>query len=114
MRTSTMAMRTSHTGSSTGIREATGSSTPAPSGRTPINARRIETRVDGKTRGMAPNLAAIVEAAAEVVTPDELAKLVAKVAAGERPRAYIGFEPSGTAHVGWMVCTDMVRRLSES
>ncbi|HET6398595.1 MAG TPA: tyrosine--tRNA ligase, partial [Candidatus Thermoplasmatota archaeon] len=31
-----------------------------------------------------------------------------------RPRAYIGFEPSGTAHVGWMVCTDMVRRLVDA
>ncbi|MEA3202847.1 MAG: tyrosyl-tRNA synthetase [Thermoplasmata archaeon] len=28
------------------------------------------------------------------------------------PKAYIGFEPSGTAHVGWMVCTDAIRRLS--
>ncbi len=54
----------------------------------------------------------IRDAAAEVVTDDELRALCARAAAGERPRAYIGFEPSGTAHVGWMVCTDMVRRLS--
>lgn len=54
----------------------------------------------------------IRDAAAEVVTEDELRALCAKAAAGERPRAYIGFEPSGTAHVGWMMCTDMVRRLT--
>lgn len=54
----------------------------------------------------------IREAAAEAVTDDELRALCAKAAAGERPKAYIGFEPSGTAHIGWMVCTDMVRRLT--
>lgn len=77
----------------------------------------------------------IRDAAAEVVSEDELRALCARavpfagkpptprpVAAGAeaggapssaaRPRAYIGFEPSGTAHVGWMVCTDMVRRLT--
>ena len=54
----------------------------------------------------------IRDAAVEAVTDDELKALVAKAAAGERPRAYIGFEPSGTAHIGWMVCTDMVRRLT--
>lgn len=51
-------------------------------------------------------------AAVEAVTDDELKALCAKAAAGGKPRAYIGFEPSGTAHVGWMVCTDMVRRLT--
>jgi tyrosyl-tRNA synthetase len=56
----------------------------------------------------------IREAAAEAVTDDELRALCAKAAAGEKPRAYIGFEPSGTAHIGWMVCTDMVRRLADA
>jgi tyrosyl-tRNA synthetase len=51
-------------------------------------------------------------AAVEAVTDDELKALCAKAAAGGKPRAYIGFEPSGTAHIGWMVCTDMVRRLT--
>lgn len=51
-------------------------------------------------------------AAAEVVSDDELRALCVKAAAGGKPKAYIGFEPSGTAHVGWMVCTDMVRRLT--
>lgn len=56
--------------------------------------------------------ASIRAAAAEVVTDDELRALCVKAASGQQPRAYIGFEPSGTAHVGWMVCTDMVRRLT--
>lgn len=51
-------------------------------------------------------------AAAEVVSDEELKALCAKAAAGHKPTAYIGFEPSGTAHVGWMVCTDMIRRLT--
>lgn len=54
----------------------------------------------------------IRDAAVEVVSDDELKALCAKAAAGHKPKAYIGFEPSGTAHVGWMVCTDMVRRLT--
>lgn len=53
-------------------------------------------------------------AATEVVTEAELAALLEKAARGERVHAYIGFEPSGTAHIGWMVCTDMVRRLAEA
>ena len=56
----------------------------------------------------------ILEAAAEAVTEAELEALAQQAAAGGRPRAYIGFEPSGTAHIGWMVCTDMVRRLDEA
>lgn len=60
--------------------------------------------------------AAITQAAVEVVTPEELLKLCERAANGQepKPRAYIGFEPSGTAHVGWMVCTDMVRRLVDA
>ncbi|MEK6976449.1 MAG: tyrosine--tRNA ligase [Candidatus Thermoplasmatota archaeon] len=53
----------------------------------------------------------IRNAAAEVVSEDELRQLCDQAARGLQPRAYIGFEPSGTAHVGWMVCTDMVKRL---
>lgn len=30
------------------------------------------------------------------------------------PKAYIGFEPSGTAHVGWMVCTQTIRELVDA
>ncbi len=54
------------------------------------------------------------EAAVEVVSDDELRALCQRAARGERPRAYIGFEPSGTAHIGWAVCTDAVRRLLDT
>lgn len=50
--------------------------------------------------------------AAETVSDAELKALCERAAIGERPRAYIGFEPSGTAHIGWMVCTDTIRRLT--
>ncbi len=80
--------------------------------------KRLELRtgVDIVARGAGQGdaLAAIRDAATEAVTSDELAKLAARASAGEKPRAYIGFEPSGTAHVGWMVCTDMVRRLIDA
>jgi tyrosyl-tRNA synthetase len=63
---------------------------------------------------VAASLDSLKAAAAEIVTEDELRSLVQRAGAGKKPRAYIGFEPSGTAHVGWMVCTDMVRRLVEA
>jgi tyrosyl-tRNA synthetase len=50
--------------------------------------------------------------AQEAVSEEELKGLCQEAAAGKRPKAYIGFEPSGTAHVGWMVCTDAIRRLA--
>ncbi|HUR62052.1 MAG TPA: tyrosine--tRNA ligase [Candidatus Thermoplasmatota archaeon] len=52
--------------------------------------------------------------AAEAVGEDELKALCQDAALGKRPKAYIGFEPSGTAHVGWMVCTDAIRRVAEA
>ncbi len=52
--------------------------------------------------------------AAEIVSDAEFEALVERAAAGERPKAYIGFEPSGTAHVGWMVCTQTVRELIDA
>lgn len=50
--------------------------------------------------------------ASEVVSEEELKTLCARSAKGDKPRAYIGFEPSGTAHIGWMVCTETVKRLT--
>jgi tyrosyl-tRNA synthetase len=53
------------------------------------------------------------QAAAPPVTPTTPG---AVLAAGKinPPRAYIGFEPSGTAHVGWMVCTQAVKELVDT
>ena len=55
-----------------------------------------------------------MDLAIEVVEIDEFKVLVEKAQNGEMPRAYIGFEPSGTAHIGWMVCSDMIERLYEA
>ncbi len=43
----------------------------------------------------------------------ERAALTAK-GHGEKPKAYIGFEPSGTAHIGWMVCTQTIKEMVEA
>jgi len=48
---------------------------------------------------------------AEVVTEDELKKVLAEK---EKPRAYLGFEPSGLVHVGWLVWMFKVRDLVEA
>lgn len=48
---------------------------------------------------------------AEAVQPDAFDALLAAAAQGQRPKAYIGFEPSGTAHVGWMVCARTIQDL---
>lgn len=45
----------------------------------------------------------------EVVTVEELKKLLAET--DRRPRAYIGFEPSGLVHIGWLVWMYKVRDL---
>jgi tyrosyl-tRNA synthetase len=39
--------------------------------------------------------------AEEVVTIDELKSVLQK----DKPRGYIGFEPSGTVHLGWKICS---------
>jgi len=41
----------------------------------------------------------------EVVTKEELDEVVQK----DKPRAYIGFEPSGTVHLGWKICTNKIK-----
>ncbi|MEM2024772.1 MAG: tyrosine--tRNA ligase [Desulfurococcaceae archaeon] len=46
--------------------------------------------------------------AAEVITREDLTKIISEV---ERPRGYIGFEPSGLVHLGWLVWMFKVRDL---
>lgn len=41
----------------------------------------------------------------EIVTIEELKTVLKK----EKPKAYIGFEPSGTVHLGWKICTNKIR-----
>ncbi|HXZ23557.1 MAG TPA: tyrosine--tRNA ligase [Methanomassiliicoccales archaeon] len=43
--------------------------------------------------------------AEEIVTPEELRALLD---AKSNPRGYIGFEPSGLVHIGWMICTSKI------
>ncbi|OPY31481.1 MAG: Tyrosine--tRNA ligase [Methanomassiliicoccales archaeon PtaU1.Bin124] len=47
----------------------------------------------------------------EIVTPEDLRQLLATK---ERPTGYIGFEPSGLAHIGWMVCAQKVKNFVEA
>jgi len=41
----------------------------------------------------------------EVVTPEELHAVLQK----PTPTGYIGFEPSGTVHLGWKICTNKIK-----
>ena len=41
----------------------------------------------------------------EIVTIEELRTVLEK----PRPRAYIGFEPSGSVHLGWKICTNKIK-----
>ena len=43
----------------------------------------------------------------EIVIEDELIKLLEKKA---NPKAYIGFEPSGFAHVGWTIQIEKIAK----
>ncbi len=43
--------------------------------------------------------------AQEVVTEEELQELLSEK---EEPRAYIGFEPSGLVHIGWLICANKI------
>ncbi len=41
----------------------------------------------------------------EVVTNEELKIVLSK----KKPKAYIGFEPSGSVHIGWKICTNKIK-----
>ena len=47
----------------------------------------------------------------EIITVDELKRLLEEK---ERPRAYIGYEPSGLFHIGWLIWAMKVRDLVEA
>ena len=50
-------------------------------------------------------LETILDHTDEVVTKEELAEVLKK----NHPKAYIGFEPSGTVHLGWKICTNKIK-----
>ncbi len=41
----------------------------------------------------------------EIITIEELKTVLSK----SKPKAYIGFEPSGTVHLGWKICTNKIK-----
>jgi len=43
--------------------------------------------------------------AEEIVTVEELKNVLQK----SKPKAYIGFEPSGVVHIGWKICTNKIK-----
>ncbi len=51
----------------------------------------------------------IISNTQEIVTIDELKEVLKK----ERPKGYIGFEPSGTVHLGWKICTKKIKDFLE-
>lgn len=50
----------------------------------------------------------------EVVTAEESKQLVDRLVAGETVRGYIGFEPSGSVHLGWMLVANKIADLVEA
>jgi len=50
-------------------------------------------------------LARLTQNTEEVVTLEELTTVLNK----PKPKAYIGFEPSGTVHLGWKICTKKIQ-----
>ena len=47
----------------------------------------------------------------EIVTEEELRKLLAEKPS---PRSYIGFEPSGLVHLGWVICANKIKDLVDA
>jgi len=45
----------------------------------------------------------------EIVTNEELVTVLEK----NKPKGYIGFEPSGTVHLGWKICTNKIKDFIE-
>ncbi len=46
----------------------------------------------------------------EIIKTDELKQVLQK----DKKRAYIGFEPSGTVHLGWKICTNKINDFLEA
>jgi len=56
-------------------------------------------------------MAIVLRNAEELVTEEELKELLSKK---EKPRAYIGFEPSGLVHLGWALVTSKIKDLADA
>ncbi len=53
----------------------------------------------------------VLDGTQEVVTRAEIEALLAS---NESPRAYVGYEPSGFVHIGWLIITRKIRQLIEA
>jgi tyrosyl-tRNA synthetase len=53
----------------------------------------------------------VVRNTEEIVTEEDLRQLLATK---DRPRGYIGFEPSGLVHIGWMVCAQKIKNFVDA
>jgi tyrosyl-tRNA synthetase len=51
----------------------------------------------------------IIQNTEETITEEELKNVLKK----PRPKGYIGFEPSGTVHLGWKICTNKIKDFIE-
>jgi len=47
----------------------------------------------------------------EIITTEELMALLSSKTA---PRGYVGFEPSGLVHIGWMVVTQKIKNFIDA
>jgi len=52
----------------------------------------------------------VLEGAQEIVTEQELTQVLGK----DRPKAYVGYEPSGFIHIGWFIITKKLKQLLEA
>lgn len=56
----------------------------------------------------------ITRDAQELVTDEEAKALAGRIAAGESCRGYIGFEPSGSVHLGWVLVANKISDFVEA
>ena len=53
----------------------------------------------------------VLNGAEEIVTEEEIRKVLQEV---DRPTAYVGYEPSGYVHIGWLIITKKIEELIEA
>ena len=53
----------------------------------------------------------VLNGAEEIVTEKEIRKVLEEV---EDPTAYVGYEPSGYVHIGWLIITKKIEELIEA
>jgi tyrosyl-tRNA synthetase len=64
-----------------------------------------------KNMDLEQRLQLVLEGADEIVTEKEIRKVLEEV---DEPVAYVGFEPSGFVHIGWLILTKKIEQLVEA